>query len=49
MGVFRRPKDIDIAVEFLNPSFLVKKPSSDYRLVTAFADTSVATVSLSLS
>ena len=38
LGVFQRPEDIDIAVEYLNPSFLVKKPSGGYRLVTAFAD-----------
>ena len=38
LGVFRCPEDIDITVEYLNPSFLVKKPSGGYRLVTAFAD-----------
>ena len=38
LGVFKRPEDINIPVEYLNPSFLVKKPSGDYRLVTAFAD-----------
>ena len=27
--VFRRPEDIGITVEYLNPSFLVKKPSGD--------------------
>ena len=37
-GVFRRPEDISINVEYLNPSFLVKKPSGGSRLVTAFAD-----------
>ena len=37
-GVFARPEDIDISVEYLNPSFLVKKPQGGYRLVTAFAD-----------
>ena len=38
--VFRRPEDIDlgITVEYLHPCFLVKKPSGDHRLVTAFAD-----------
>ena len=36
--VFRRPEDLGITVEYLNPSFLVKKPSGGYRLVTAFAD-----------
>ena len=38
LGVFRRPEDINIAVEYLNPSFLIKKANGDYRLVTAFAD-----------
>ena len=38
LGVFRRPEDINISVVYLNPSFLVKKPSGGFRLVTAFAD-----------
>jgi hypothetical protein len=37
-GVFKRPEEVDIAVEYLNPSFLVKKSSGGFRLVTAFAD-----------
>ena len=37
-GVFRRPEDIGITIENLNPSFLVTKPSGGHRLVTAFAD-----------
>ena len=37
-GVFRRPEDIGITAEYLNPSFLVKKPSGGFRLVTAFAE-----------
>ena len=37
-GVFRRPEDIDLSVEYLNPSFLVKKSSGGFRLVTDFAD-----------
>ena len=37
-GVFKRPEDIGITVEYLNPSFLVTKPSGGHRLVTAFAD-----------
>ena len=36
-GIFRRPEDIGITAEYLNPSFLVKK-TQGYRLVTAFAD-----------
>ena len=38
LGVFRRPEDINIAVEYLNPSFLIKKANGGCRLVTAFAD-----------
>ena len=37
-GVFARPDDIGITVEYLNPSFLIKKKSGGYRLVTAFSD-----------
>ena len=36
--VFRRAEDLGITVEYLNPSFLVKKPSGGHRLVTAFGD-----------
>ena len=36
--VVRKPEDVDVAVEYLNPSFLIKKPSGGHRLVTAFAD-----------
>ena len=36
--VFRCPEDIGVTVEYLNPSFLVKKPSGSFRLVTAFTD-----------
>ena len=38
MGVFKHPADIGISVEYLNPSFLVKKASGGFRLVTAFAE-----------
>ncbi|XP_070569281.1 uncharacterized protein [Ptychodera flava] len=38
MGVFARPEDIQVNVRYINPSFLVKKPSGGSRLVTAFAD-----------
>jgi hypothetical protein len=38
LGVFKRPEDVNVSVEYLNPSFLVKKSSGDSRLVTAFAD-----------
>ena len=37
-GVFKRPEDVGITVEYLNPSFLVKKPKGGFRLVTAFTD-----------
>ena len=36
--VFRRPENIGVTVEYLNPSFLVKKPSGGFRLVTAVTD-----------
>ncbi|CAC5413332.1 unnamed protein product [Mytilus coruscus] len=38
IGVFKRPEDIGVTVEYLNPSFLIKKPNGGFRLVTAFAD-----------
>ena len=38
LGVFKRPEDVGIAVEYLNPSFLVKKSNGRTRLVTAFAE-----------
>ena len=37
-GIFRRPEDIKVVVEYLNPSFLVKKRNGGFRLVTAFTD-----------
>ena len=37
-GVFSRPEDLGISVEYVNPSFLVKKPNGGHRLVTAFGD-----------
>ena len=36
--VFCHPEDLGITVEYLNLSFLVKKPSGGHRLMTAFAD-----------
>jgi len=39
LGVFKKTEDLDTPVEYLNPSFLVKKPRGDgHRLVTAFSD-----------
>ena len=37
-GVFKRPDDLGITAEYLNSSFLVNKPSSGFRLVTAFTE-----------
>ena len=37
-GVFVRPEDVNIAVEYVNPSFLIAKPNGGHRLVTAFPD-----------
>ena len=37
-GVFAKPEDLGITAEYLNPSFLVKKPSGGYRLVTSFGE-----------
>ncbi|CAC5388138.1 unnamed protein product [Mytilus coruscus] len=37
-GVFRKPEDVGVSVEYIKPSFLVKKASGGFRLVTAFAD-----------
>ena len=38
MGVFKHPEDIGVCVEYVNPSFLVKKSNGGHRLVTAFSD-----------
>ena len=38
MEVLAKPEDVGVTVEYLNPSFLVKKPSGDFRLVTAFSE-----------
>ena len=35
-GVFIRPEDEDIEVEHVSPSFMIKKASGGYRLVTSF-------------
>ena len=37
-SVLIKPEDAGITVEYLNPSFLVKKPSGKKRLVTAFSE-----------
>ena len=38
IGVFKKPEDLGNTVEDLNPSFLVKKGSGGFRLVTAFSE-----------
>ena len=38
MGVFKRPEDIGVCAEYVNPSFLVKKSNGGHRLVTVFSD-----------
>lgn len=37
-GIFRRPEDLRFVVEYLNPSFLVKKRNGGFHLVTAFTN-----------
>ena len=37
-GVFKRPEEVGVSAEYLNPSFLVNKPNGGHRLVMAFAD-----------
>ena len=36
LGVLEIPENINVTAEYLNPSFLVKKPDNSWRLVTAF-------------
>ena len=38
LEVFKKPEDVGIVVEYLNPSFLINKRNGGHRLVTAFAD-----------
>ena len=38
LGLFRKSEDVLVNVEYVNPSFLVKKPRGGHRLVTAFTD-----------
>ena len=37
-GVFARPEQVNVHVEYLNTSFLVKKPNGSSRLVTSFGE-----------
>ena len=39
-GVFAKPEDIKIQVEYLNRSFLTQKPNGSTRLLTSFAEVS---------
>lgn len=36
--VFQDPEDVGVIVEYISPSFLIKKPSGGFRLVAAFAE-----------
>ena len=38
LGVFKCPEEIGVVVEYLSPSFLVKKPSGGHCLVTSFTE-----------
>ena len=38
LQVLRKPEDLGITPEYLNPLFLVKKPSGGFRLVTSFGE-----------
>ena len=38
LGVFAKPEDVGVNIEYLNPSFLVKKGDNNFRLVTAFTE-----------
>ena len=38
VGVFSKPEDVGVNVEYVNPSFLVKKPNNTFRLVTSFGE-----------
>ena len=38
LGVLATPEEAGVHVEYLNPSFLVKKPRGGHRLVTSFGD-----------
>ena len=36
LGVFAKPDEVGVTVEYVSPSFLVEKEGNSYRLVTAF-------------
>ena len=37
-SVLVKPEDVGVVVEYLNPSFLIRKPDGTFRLVTAFGE-----------
>ena len=41
MGVLAKPESVGVNVEYLNPSFLVKKGENGFRLVTAFTEVGI--------
>ncbi len=38
LGVFMKPENVNVTVEYLNPSMLIKKPRGGHRLVTDFGE-----------
>ena len=38
LGVLAKPETVGVNIEYLNPSFLVKKGENSFRLVTAFTE-----------
>lgn len=38
LGIFAKPEYVNVSVENYSPSFLIKEPSGDYRLVTDFTE-----------
>ena len=40
LGVLAKPEDVGVHVQYVSPSFLVKKPQGGYRFVTAFNELS---------
>ncbi|KAK6194705.1 hypothetical protein SNE40_000288 [Patella caerulea] len=38
LGVLAKPEDVNVTVEYVSPSFLVRKPEGGTRLVTAFSN-----------
>ena len=37
-GVFATPEEVGVVAKYINPSFLAKKPSGGYRIVTSFGE-----------